>query len=303
MTVEAARRDPKRLKPHANTRRFFPPLSSQQQSAIAEAADHVPPQILPDGTVLTGADWVDAAANGGLDEIDVIVREDLVENAAEAERLFLLDKLANRDMSDVRFVWCLLRLEEIERGYRFPAGVPVDVRNRIQDEMSERKSIQNRQVNRLIQIAQLPVMVQQAHEFGDVSIKQACQVAALRDAVQHELNRQICSRGIEHAREIINECVTAETSEPQREAKFIRDLNRIAEYRGAEGDLRISSRYLQKIQEVKTILENVERGILDSSAQFDRSLHESVLRLGGNLEDAAVTESSGTLFREADSKA
>ncbi len=96
------KRDPTELKAHL-LQQYFPPLPERQLETLATAAENAPPappQILPGGIVITGCEWAHAMNHKGDEDIEVIVRHDLVDN--EAERLFLLDKIANWEMSDLR---------------------------------------------------------------------------------------------------------------------------------------------------------------------------------------------------------
>jgi len=175
-------RDPAKLRSHQLQRKFFPmPADSQLIAMVETTADPPKPQILPEGTVITGGEWAYAMVVKDADSIDVIVRDDLAGNDAEVERLFIKDKLAHRDMPDLRIAWCLQRLAEIERGRSFGEDVPWQVKEAIRDELvnRDRKSSSPRQVNRLLQILRTPPEIQLAVEAGMIDIKLACKVESL----------------------------------------------------------------------------------------------------------------------------
>ena len=284
-------RDPAKLKSHPLQRQFFPMPSDTQLAAMAETVGNTPvPQILPDGTVITACEWAYAMVSKGANAIDVIVREDLVVNDAEVERLFLLDKLANQMMSNLRLVWCLLRLKEIRRGWPFTDYVPGEVHREIHCDMQDREGLSPRQVNRLIQIARLPISIQQAFEAKAIDMKLACKVEALPDDVQKEIAKQIRDRGEDHAREIVEHHLSEASSDQDGDTdntdKFIRLVDRfVNEFCGHEDTLHPGSGHLEKLERVEQLAGNLSRRIRNSQAQQDQAMAAVIAESSGPADD------------------
>ncbi len=265
------------LKAHS-LQRYFPPLPDRQLETLATTAENAPPappQILPDGIVITGCEWADAMIHKGDEDIEVIVRHDLVDNEAEAEKLFLLDKMANRALSDLRLAWCLLRMKELNHGQTFSEYVPTGTRRRIQQELHDRRCIEPRTANRLLQIARTPVSVQMAREYEEIDVKLACKVEGLPPETQHQIDKEIGEHGLDHAREIIESHVAGESAASGTQAdnsrKLLRIVDRVVtEFCGHENNLHIGGRHLDTLQQVSEFFGNLYRRTQASQAQHEQ---------------------------------
>lgn len=289
-------RNPGELTFHQLQRQFFPMPADSQLTAMIETAGTTPkPQILPGGTVITGSELAYAMVVKDIDSIEVIVRDDLVGNDAEVERLFLLDKLAHREMSPLRFVWCMLRLKEIERGWRFIKYVPGDVRREIQCDTQDRQGLSPRQVNRLIQIARLPSGIQHAFEARAIDMKLACKVEALPVDVQKEIAKQIRDNDEDHAREIVEHHLSEASNDQDGDAdntdKFNRLLDRfVNEFCGYEDTLHPSSRHLEKLDRVGQLVGSLSRRVREGQAQQEQAMAAVIAEFAGPAGDVHSDE-------------
>jgi hypothetical protein len=182
------------LHPHPRQAKLFDDLAVQEFLAlvedIRENGMRSPPEILPDGTIVTGHQRVRAAKELGWDEIDVVVRYDLADDDGAAESLLISDNLNRRQLSPLGQARCISALAEIEesRRDRYAVGSrPILARDRV----GERLRMSGRNVDRYLAVLEAPQSVQRAFDCGFLPLVLAARVAHLRANVQRRVAESI----------------------------------------------------------------------------------------------------------------
>ena len=112
------------LKPHPRQHELFPASNDAEIELLAknmrERGLQHPIEILPDNTILCGHNRVRAAEYLGWEEIDAIVRHDLVgATDQEIEMHVIIDNTCRRQLRPLERARCAFRLRELHHGGAF----------------------------------------------------------------------------------------------------------------------------------------------------------------------------------------
>ena len=153
------------LKPHPKQTEVFSDLSEHELQRLVESIEknglEHPPEILPDGTLIKGHQRVRAAKSLGWTEIQVIVRNDLAAQGAEAvEEAFITDNLDRRQLGPLEIARCYRRLKALERNS--PWGLSPREKGDLRDQLSKRFGVSGRTLDRYERMLDTPQAVQDA---------------------------------------------------------------------------------------------------------------------------------------------
>jgi ParB-like chromosome segregation protein Spo0J len=167
------------LTPHPLQYSLFPPLSDIELQALADDIEvnglRHPVEILPDGTIVCGHQRVAAAKLLNWEEIDCIVRQDLVDAGdAAVERHLIDDNLNRRQLSDLDVVRLYRRLKESKRGKRTANGTG-DWR----DALAQRFNVSGRTLDRWEQVLDAEPQLIAAIHRRELTLTQAVRIASL----------------------------------------------------------------------------------------------------------------------------
>jgi hypothetical protein len=187
------------LKTHPRQRHLFAEPSFAEIELLANdmrvhGLKH-PIEVLPDGTVLCGHSRVEAAKFLQWEEIDAIVRHDLVgASDLEVEQHMITDNYLRRQLRPLERAHCALRLKELAHGggldHLSPEARSAAVRN-VRGWVGSLLRISGREVSRLLRVLQTPLAIQQAYDDGRLSLVMAGKVADLSDDDQRQLVQAI----------------------------------------------------------------------------------------------------------------
>lgn len=187
------------LKPHPRQDEFFSPLSSSELFLLAQSIERLglqhPVHILPDGTILAGHQRVAAVKSLEWQEIDVIVRHDLVAHDTAAALFVIADNTHRRQMGPLELAFAYRALQEIERqdpSKRSCGGIRVDLRDRVA--IHFKKS--GRQLDRYVRLLELPAAVR-----GAISRRQLPVSTAEKLFLLSEDDRQLVAAQIDRGRD------------------------------------------------------------------------------------------------------
>ena len=214
-----------RLKDHPRQAEIFGDLPDVEfQALVADIKKNgvrVPPEILPDGTVILGHQRISAAQQLGWDEIDVIVRHDLEDaGSAAVEELFVNDNLIRRHLTPLAKARCLRRLLELKQGGRGGriSGLRLET---LKQDVGANLHLSDRSVNRYLLILETPPVVQAAFDRGELQLTVAGRVALLKKDVQQSIAKRI--EAGEPAAKVVAEAL----ARPIRDDDVTRSLKRI----------------------------------------------------------------------------
>jgi hypothetical protein len=183
------------LRPYPRQTELFSDLRENEFLALVEdirlnGMKH-PPEILPDGTILTGHQRVKAARELGWKEIDVVVRGDL-QDADEATifEAFVEDNLHRRHLSKLQQAKCAIELANVEcerQNFLFDWQRHALVVKRV----SERLGAGDKNARRYIAVSKTPLPIQEAFERKLLTLVAAAGIGNLRQEVQHKLAESI----------------------------------------------------------------------------------------------------------------
>jgi ParB-like chromosome segregation protein Spo0J len=183
------------LHPHPKQPELFPDLPEHEFQALVEDIRkngiRIPPQILPDGTILVGHQRTRAARVLGFEKIDVVVRDDL-KDAGEAAVLdvFLGDNLLRRHLSTLRQAKCAIELAELDCNRK---ALFSDCQRQavIEKGVMHRLRCSRKTAQRYIWLSKGPEAIQEAHERDLLPLVQAVRASALQPNVREKLATSI----------------------------------------------------------------------------------------------------------------
>lgn len=186
-----------KLKDHPMQAAIFGDLPEAEFEAfvadVRQKGLRVPPEILPDGTIVTGHQRVRAARRLGWKEIEVVVRHDLAEAGAKAVlELFLADNLRRRQLGPLARARCIVQLIENEAG-RPVKDLRWNEREAMKETIGKQLGISTRSVRRYLLVLGAPASVQNAFDRGELTLAEAGKVALLDRAGRAEVDRRIAA--------------------------------------------------------------------------------------------------------------
>lgn len=183
----------KALKPHPKQAVFGDSPDHEIEELAASiklrGLDH-PVEILPGGTILKGHQRVRALRRLGVTEVEVIVRDDLVENGLQADREFLEDNLARRQLGKLamaRGYWGLMEVYQQEKWDRLDPRKPTAPKK----QLAARLGCSTKNLERYLKVLNTPHEVQLAFEAGRLKLDYAARVAGLSQSEQQEIAEEI----------------------------------------------------------------------------------------------------------------
>lgn len=151
----------------------------------------IPVEIMPDGTIICGHQRVRAARRLGWQEIDVIVRHDLVGAGEDAVKTLLIqDNLLRRQLSPLGKARCICTLMEIEKG-RAATSFLLAGREDLKKRIAERMGLESRSVSRYLLVLRLPLALQKAFDAGQIGLVETGKVALLDMQVQTDIAKRV----------------------------------------------------------------------------------------------------------------
>lgn len=161
------------LREHPDQQKLFGDISEVDLAALTADIEkrglQLPIHILPDGTILSGHLRSIVCDQLGWKWIDAIVRHDLADDPSAAGEFFVSDNLNRRHLTRLARVRCIEHLLT-KKGKRTEA---------IKTKVAEQLGMSLRTVNRYLLIADAPREVQLAFDRGELSLVEACRIAAL----------------------------------------------------------------------------------------------------------------------------
>jgi hypothetical protein len=194
-TIEMRKLADLKRNPHQDE--FFGP---DDEGAILELAADIEqrgvqtlPMILPDNTILSGHQRVEACLRLGHEEIDVVVRHDLADDPDAALSEFLLENTVRRQNSKLVTTRAYLKLNKMESRRRSPHGAQSKVpRRNFLKRLSQLLGGTERNADRYMKLASATSELQQAFECGKVKLELAATIAGapfeLQRAIVGEIN-------------------------------------------------------------------------------------------------------------------
>jgi ParB-like chromosome segregation protein Spo0J len=189
-TIEVRRLADLKRNPHQDE--FFGP--DDENSILELAADieqrglQTLPMILPDNTILSGHQRVEAFLRLGHEEIDVVVRHDLEDDPDGALSEFLLENTARRQNSKLVTTRAYLKLNKIEARRRSQHGSQFKVpRRNYLKRLSQLLGCTERNADRYMKLASATSELQQAFECGKVKLELAATIAGASPELQRSI--------------------------------------------------------------------------------------------------------------------
>jgi ParB-like chromosome segregation protein Spo0J len=149
-----------------------------------------PVEALPDGTVVCGHRRTRAARSLGWDEIDVWVRDDLVDRPEAAELRLIEDNLNRRHLGPLELARCYRRLKELAQGTP-RAELRECQQGDVRDVIAQRLGGSGRNLDRYLKVLGAPPAVQRAVEAKELSLQDGGAVAFLPKQTQEDIARRI----------------------------------------------------------------------------------------------------------------
>jgi ParB/RepB/Spo0J family partition protein len=181
------------LKPHPMQATIFGDLSEVELQDLADDIEKnglkMPPEVLPDGTIVCGHQRVRAFQLLGRETIPCWVNEDLAKQGAAAiEARLIEDNLHRRQLSKLAIARCYLALKEaaLENG-----DDREDAKEDLRDHLAERFKMSGKQLERYVKMLDAPIPVQLAFEGGELSQKEVLAVVELDSDRQQQIAEQI----------------------------------------------------------------------------------------------------------------
>lgn len=177
------------LREHPDQSRLFAPATHAE---IAELAKNIgqcglqyPPEVLSDGTILTGHKRVAAMKSLGWTESLVRVRHDLAD-AEDARRRLIEDNLLRQQLSPLTVARCYGELLQIERNG--PSALNQPTHGDMRDRVGKKLGYTGRHLDRLLRISEhTPIEVQNAVDRGELVMLLAEKIAALPLAAKGQI--------------------------------------------------------------------------------------------------------------------
>jgi len=202
----AMKRKLSKLKDHPRQAEMFGDVDEVELRALADDMKKQglrdPIEITSDNVVIAGHQRVRAAKLLGWTEIDVIIRDDLVDKGAVEEHL-INDNFVRRQLSPLARAKCIRRLMEIELG-RDTKNFGQTRREELKRRIAIRMHLSTRSVSRYLLIVDAPLAIQRAFDAGKITLSVAGKTALLSSSAQVEVVRRIESG--EQASAVIAEC-------------------------------------------------------------------------------------------------
>jgi len=235
-TLSMVRVKLKDLRPHPRQPEIFTCPTEDQIASLAEDmrlnGQQHPIEVLPDLVIIAGHCRVEAARRNKWDEIDAVIRHDLAEQGEAAiERYMIADNFHRRQLRPLERARCALRLKQLAAQRRRSRGLlaheEAGVRQNTREWVGRTLGIGGREVSRLLRVLETPVEIQEAFEFGELSLDLAGKVAGLDAEDQEEIAEAI--QDGEDPKEVVTEFVRAATVERQGVMpafrKLLREIN------------------------------------------------------------------------------
>ncbi len=179
-----------KLKRHQRQDDNFHPLPAPELEALADDmrrnGQNTPIEVTPDGRVIDGHQRLRAAERLGWDEVQVLVRHDLVADEFAIERRMIEANLHRRQLDPLDRVRLARRMLEIEQR-REPGGLSQYAEQDLRDRIGAALGMSGRNVQRYLNILNAPMEVQRAHSEGRLSMKLAEKVARLGEAEREQI--------------------------------------------------------------------------------------------------------------------
>jgi hypothetical protein len=187
-----ARRRVAGLRPHPDLLAVLGAPADEEVERLARGLGAGRPQgllieVTPDGLLLSGYPALLAARSAGLDEVDVLVRQDLAGAPAAVVAMALIDAALERGGLDA-----LTTARVLRRAHDLRPQVPFAARRDYQrgdldEQLARRLGISDRAAQRYLRVAATPPEVQQAFSTGKLRLTVAERVQGLPQARQAEL--------------------------------------------------------------------------------------------------------------------
>jgi ParB-like chromosome segregation protein Spo0J len=191
-TRTVARRPVAGLRPHPELLAVLGAPADEEVERLARNLEAGRPQgllaeVTPDGQVIFGHLAVLAAQSAGLDEVEVVVREDLGGAPEAVVALAVIDGLLGRGGLDH-----LGTARALARAHQLRPHVPYSLlrdyqRGRLDEQLARRIKVSVRAAQRYARLVQTPAEVQQAFLTGELHLTVAERVAGLPEPRQAEL--------------------------------------------------------------------------------------------------------------------
>jgi len=180
------------LKPHPLQAEFFADLSTQDltrlQESLSSNGQIEPVEILPDGTIISGHQRVQAATRLGWTEITCWVRDDLVAQGDEAvERRFIESNFNRRQLTPLEQARCYRKLKQMQKT---KYGQP-NVSGELRDYLAKQFDMSGRNMDRWEKLLNAPREVQDAVGQKKLKLVDGGRVASLRPEQQAEIASRI----------------------------------------------------------------------------------------------------------------
>ncbi len=224
-----ARRHPDELTPHPELTALFgePPDEEVARLAHLLRAGHIPDllvQATPGGRVVYGYPVILAARRAGLDEIEVVVREDLASQDDCPVALSVIDAALERgNLSPLGIARWLRRAHQL-----IPTTPPEALREyqlgTLDQQVARRLGVSPRNAQRYPRLLRAPPEVQAAYEAGRLTLVAAGQAACFPPAQRADLTAAI--RTGEDPRRAVARFLTAPVGRHIRVTASGRDLAR-----------------------------------------------------------------------------
>jgi ParB-like chromosome segregation protein Spo0J len=229
---------------------FSPPSPSERRilrTSIEQDGIKEPPDITPDGRIISGHTRIDIARELGWDEIKVRVRYDLTDEQ-EIVRELVDANLGRRNLGSIAKTRAIVCREAPERRLAESATSNAAVVKAVADGLN----VDPRHARRWIQIAiGCPLNVQQAVDDKCVTQGDAARLCKLPEAVKQGVSERITAG--ESAKDVVREHVTPvknETSPIKRLIKLADDLESIVNIDVPCNDESVTSGECQRVLDV-----------------------------------------------------
>ncbi len=190
-----------KLKPHPKQPGLFQDLNDADFQRLIKSLEadgqREPIEILPDGTIISGHQRVNAARQLEWNQINAIVRGDLSHKPDEVEKRLIEVNRQRRQLSSLDQVRCEIRLHELSH----PNALRWEVINHLHNAPSlDGKgkggcATSKKHLGRLYDIAKASMALQRAVNDGIINQVKACMLAKLSEAKQQSIVEEIRNGG------------------------------------------------------------------------------------------------------------
>lgn len=177
-----------RLRAHPKQQIFREPTTAEVEELAENIRQHGvrhPPEVLSDGTIITGHKRWEALKRLGEVNVEVIVRSDLDDDPATAEKLLIEDNLVRKQLPALARVRCLKRIHELN------GSLNPDSAECLRKAITDALDCDVRTCNRYLQILDLPQQIQNEFEDGRLGFREVAGFARMEPSMQQTVVAQL----------------------------------------------------------------------------------------------------------------